>query len=61
MFDPVELRQRMKRAVKELERMADEIREEGVDAERHIHLKSKAEGLKLGLSYIEEQLRNSNK
>lgn len=50
----IELRRRMKRAIKELEGMAEEIRHEGVDSERHIHLKSKAEGVKLALGYLEE-------
>lgn len=60
MFDPIELRKRMKRAIKELDKMADEIREDGVDAERHIHLKSKTEGVKLALGYLEDEIKRSN-
>lgn len=56
----IELRRRMKRAIKELDKMADEIREDGVDAERHIHLKSKAEGIKLALGYLEDEIKRSN-
>lgn len=57
MIDAVPVRQRIKRAIKELETELEEIGYEGADADKHLHLRGKLEGLKLALNYVEDAIR----